>query len=330
MRIAIVTDVWHPQINGVVTTLEHLSQELREMGHDPVVLGPDQFTTLPCPTYGEIRLSLFPGKKLRKAMKKCEAIHICTEGPLGYAARTICKERGWEFTSSFHTKLPEYINLRFGFIPVKAGYKIVKRFHRRSKCILVPTKSIKKELDKRGFQNTKVWSRGVDTELFRPQDIEITSARPVMLYVGRVAVEKNLDSFLSLKMSGTKVVVGDGPDRALLEERYPDALFVGFKKGEELSRYYAGADVFVFPSLTDTLGLVQLEAMACGTPVAAYPVPGPLDIVKDGKTGSLDTDLQSAIEKALTMSREDCREYALTFSWRKCAEKFMKTLVPRK
>jgi len=330
MKVAIVTDVWHPQINGVVTTLAHLSEELRNMGHEPVVIGPDRFATVPCPTYGEIRLSLFPGKELRKVMKKCDSIHICTEGPLGYAARKICKDRGWAFTSSFHTKLPEYINLRFGFIPVKAGYKIVRRFHRRSRCVLVPTKSIKKELEKHGFERTKVWSRGVDTELFRPQAVEISSCRPVLLYVGRVAVEKNLDSFLSLDMPGTKVVVGDGPDKRILEERYPDALFVGFKTGEELAKFYAGADVFVFPSLTDTLGLVQLEAMACGTPVAAYPVPGPLDIVKDGRTGSLDKDLKAAVEKALAMSREECREYAAAFSWRRCAKKFLKALVPRK
>lgn len=263
MKIAIITDTYHPQVNGVVITLTHVKAHLEKMGHQVKIVEPSLFMNMPCPTYKEIKLSLFPSRRLKPLLKKAEAIHICTEGPLGYSARTLCLKHNWKFTSSFHTKLPEYLNLRFGIIPVDLCYEIVCNLHKYSQAVLVPTKQVKLELENRGLTNTKLWSRGVDSELFRPQRINLGYKRPITLYVGRVSIEKNLEAFLSIRTRGSKIIVGDGPDKLMLENKYPDAIFTGKKSGEDLARMYAGADVFVFPSLTDTLGLVQLESMSC-------------------------------------------------------------------
>jgi glycosyltransferase involved in cell wall biosynthesis len=333
MRIAIVTDAWHPQINGVVRTLTRVTEELEQMGHEVRVVSPDLFLNIPCPTYPEIRLALFPRRKLRALLDSLQpcAIHVSTEGPLGLATRAYCKKRGYPFTTAYHTKFPEYVRAR-AMIPLKLTYALMRRFHADSAGVMVATPSIEAELRARGFGNIRHWSRGVDTELFRPWDKGPKDLyhlpRPVHLYVGRVAVEKNIEAFLALKLDGSKVVVGDGPLLPELKRRYPDVTFLGAKEGEELARCYAAADVFVFPSRTDTFGLVLLEALASGLPVAAYPVPGPLDVVDGVGVGFLDEDLARAARSALAIPPQRCRDYALQYSWRRSAEQFLENLKP--
>ena len=330
MRIAIVTDAWQPQVNGVVRTYENTGVQLGEMGHDVLFITPEEFSTIPCPTYPSIHLALFPKRKVSKMLQEFRpnAIHIATEGPLGTAACSYCVKESLPFTTSFHTQFPEYIRMRVP-IPLDWSYAYVRRFHRRGCRTFVPTPSQQARLQERGFENVVVWSRGVDTTIFKPRDKSFLDLpRPIFAYMGRVAVEKNLDSFLKLDLPGSKIVIGDGPDLNKLQSSYPAATFTGFKFGEELAQYIAASDVFVFPSLTDTFGIVLLEAMACGIPVAAYPVTGPIDVVENGVTGMLDKDLGKAAMAALELSPEDCIAFASARSWRSCTETFFSLLEP--
>ncbi|MGF1612305.1 MAG: glycosyltransferase family 4 protein [Kiloniellales bacterium] len=330
MHILIATDAWYPQINGVVRTLSRVRDELQALGHRITVIAPNDFVSVACPTYPEIRLALMPGRRIAKLTRQAapQAIHIATEGPVGQAARRFCMKRGLPFTTSFHTRFPEYINARFG-IPPNWLYALLRRFHAPSRAVMVATGSLRRELEGRGFRHLVPWSRGVDTELFRPRAERLYELEaPIFLYVGRVAVEKNIEAFLKLKLRGSKVVVGDGPQLASLRQAYPAVHFTGAKTGEALARHYAAADVFVFPSRTDTFGLVLLEALASGLPVAAYPVTGPLDLVNGAAVGVLDQDLARAAERALAVSRDDCRAFALSFTWRRCAEQFLDNLAP--
>ena len=331
-RICIVTDAWAPQVNGVVRTLTTVSEELRRMGHAVEVIGPDRFRTIACPTYPEIRLSLLPGRRLVQMIEAFnpDALHIATEGPLGIAAWRWARRTKRAFTTSFHTKFPEYINARTG-LPVAPIYAWLRFFHGAGSGCMVATRSLQDELTARGFHNVRAWSRGVDLDLFRPEPREVYDLpRPIFLYVGRVAVEKNIDAFLDLDLPGSKVVVGGGPQLSKLRHDYPEVHFTGPRYGEALARCYAGGDVFVFPSLTDTFGLVLLESLACGTPVAAFDVTGPKDILADarGKIGAVSTDLRAAAMDALHADRAACRTHAERYSWRACAELFLSHLVP--
>ncbi|WP_142850443.1 glycosyltransferase family 1 protein [Telmatospirillum sp. J64-1] len=330
MRIVIVTDAWAPQVNGVVRTLGALVGELQRTGHEVATITPQDFKTMPCPTYPEIRLSLFPRRKLARlieAARPC-AIHIATEGPLGWAARAYCLRKGLPFTTAYHTRFPEYVRARFG-IPLAVSYALIRRFHASAATVMVATETVEREIHTWGITRTSRWTRGVDTDLFRPHPQQVYDLpRPIFLYVGRLAVEKNIEAFLSLDLPGSKVVVGDGPQRQDLEQKYPGVLFTGAKQGADLAAHYAGADVFVFPSRTDTFGLVLLEALACGLPVAAYPVPGPLDVIGNAEVGCLDEDLRQAAMKALGISREACRSYADNFSWSASAAQFLGNLSP--
>jgi glycosyltransferase involved in cell wall biosynthesis len=331
-RILIVTDAWSPQVNGVVRTLTTVVKELRVMGHVIEVISPDQFRTIPCPTYSDIPLALLPRRRLVQMIEafKPEAMHIATEGPLGMAARSWAMRNGINFTTAFHTRFAEYIKARTG-IPVQPVYAWMRRFHGAAQGTMVATQSLRDELARRGFRNIRSWSRGVDLDQFKPEPREEWDVpRPVFLYVGRVAVEKNIGAFLDLDLPGSKVVVGDGPILSRLQREHPNVRFTGARHGEALSRAYAGADVFVFPSLTDTFGLVLLESLACGTPIAAYPVTGPIDVLADvhGKVGAVDYDLRTAALEALTADRAACRAHAERYSWRACAELFLSHLVP--
>jgi glycosyltransferase involved in cell wall biosynthesis len=338
MRILVATDAWEPQVNGVVRTLTRVVQELKSMGHVVEVISPDRFKTFPLPTYPEIKVALGVYEPVQERFKafEPEAIHIATEGPIGLAARRICVEWKLPFTTSYHTRFPEYVSARLP-LPLAAGYAYMKWFHKPSGRLMVATPTMRDELSRYGFRNISAWSRGVDTQHFRPRtpdesDIFAGLARPIWLYVGRVAVEKNIEAFLGIDLPGTKVVVGDGPQREELAERYRDAVFTGSKFGEELVAHFACADVFVFPSLTDTFGLVILEAMATGTPVAAYPAPGPIDILPNSGAGvlahSATEGLREACLEALKLDRKAVRAFAEGFSWRACAEDFVRNLQP--
>jgi glycosyltransferase involved in cell wall biosynthesis len=330
LRILLVTDAWAPQINGVVVTLRNTVMWLERWGHSVHVLSPEGFRTIPMPTYPEIPLAVFPAREVNRRIGELspDAIHIATEGPLGIAARAYCVKHGMAFTTAYHTCFPEYVKPRFG-IPLAWTYAWLRRFHGRSSALLVATPAIRALLEGRGFSNIADWSRGVDLELFFPAEERHTDLRrPVFLYVGRVAVEKNLPAFLGLDLPGTKLVVGDGPQRKELERRFPDAVFVGAKTGAELASYYQRADVFVFPSRTDTFGLVLVEAMACGTPVAAFPVRGPIDVVKDPAAGVLDDDLGAAAMRALTLDRGKVARYGERYSWEHSSRQFLSSLVP--
>jgi len=330
MRIVIVTDAWLPQVNGVVRTLMRTVDELALLGHQSQIVSPDLFHSVPCPTYSEIRLALKPGRRLARlidAFQPC-AIHIATEGPLGIAARRYCLSRKLPFTTAFHTRFPEYVKARIG-LPLSVGYAALRRFHAPAHGVMVATSSLEQDLAGRGFRNLRRWTRGVDTDLFRLRDKSFLDLpRPIYLYVGRIAVEKNIGAFLALDLPGSKLVVGGGPQLAELAHRHPEVRFAGPRQGEDLARHYAAADVFVFPSRTDTFGLVILEALACGIPVAAYPVPGPLDVIDGAEVGFLDEDLASAARKALAIPAQRCRDYALQFSWRRSAEQFLANLQP--
>jgi glycosyltransferase involved in cell wall biosynthesis len=330
LKVLIVTDAWAPQVNGVVRTLEMLGQDLRALGHEVRYATPEGRFTVPLPTYSEIRLAIFPRMGLEKEIRDFapDAIHIATEGTLGLSARAICIKYGIPYTTSFHTRFPEYVRARFPFIPEETVYRLLRWFHSPATAMMVATQSLKRELEGHGFRNLRIWSRGVDVERFRPvADASFGCPGPVWLYVGRVAVEKNIEAFLALDLPGTKVVIGDGPARATLEHKFPAARFLGQKTGDELVRAYAGSDVFVFPSRTDTFGLVILEALACGVPVAAYPVQGPLDVVGDATVAVLDEDLARACKAALAIPRESCRAYALTRSWDACTRQFLSNLA---
>ncbi len=329
MKIAIVTDAWSPQVNGVVTTLQRTAAALEALGHEARVFSPNGHRTIPCPTYPEIRLALWPGQRLAAELDAFapDAIHVATEGPLGMAAARYCAARRLAFTTSYHTQFPQYVRKRVP-IPESLTYKWLRRHHSQARRTLVATEQQRRELVAHGFRNVVLWSRGVDTELFRPRGREhLQQARPIFAYLGRVAVEKNIGAFLDLDLPGTKIVIGDGPDRAVLESCYPSGVFVGFKFGVELAQALSSADVLVFPSRTDTFGLVLLEAMACGTPVAAYPVTGPIDVVARGVTGVLDEDLKTAALAALALDREGCRRAASEWTWERASAQFFGHLV---
>jgi glycosyltransferase involved in cell wall biosynthesis len=324
-----VTDAWAPQVNGVVRTLEILGRDLAAMGHEVDYATPEGRFTMALPTYPEIRLAVFPRRSLERMIDEFQptAIHIATEGPLGWSARAICLKRKIPFTTSFHTRFPEYVNARFPFISESLVYRGLRRFHGPATAMMVATQTLKNEMESHGFTNLRIWSRGVDVDVFRPfPGALLPFERPIWLYVGRVAVEKNLETFLALDLPGTKVIVGEGPAREGLAQKYPEAQFLGAKVGEDLVRHYSASDVFVFPSKTDTFGLVMLEALACGVPVAALPVPGPLDVIDSDLVGVLDNDLAAACRGALNLSRDDCRAYAITRSWRACTEQFLSNL----
>ena len=332
LKIVIATDAWKPQLNGVVRTLDTLGRILTDFGNEVLYITPNEFKSVPLPSYPEIRLSLMPNRKVAKTINefKPDAIHIATEGPIGRAARRFCKRRGYPFTTSFHTRFAEYANERWK-LPTKWGYAVLKDFHKDGETMMVATPGLVEELDERGFRNMKLWARGVDLEQFTPGDRSFLDAhpRPIFLYVGRLAVEKSIEDFLELDLPGTKLIVGDGPQREELEEKYKDAVFVGPKYGDELTRYYQASDVFVFPSRTDTFGLVNVEALACGAPVAAYPVRGPLEILKGAPAGcgAMNEDLKVACIAAYeNRDPAACRAWAENFSWEAASRQFIANL----
>jgi glycosyltransferase involved in cell wall biosynthesis len=324
MNIVIVTDAWEPQVNGVVRTLKKTAEHLSQFGHDVHMLTPLDHITVPCPSYPSIRLALFPSFKVTKQLNELrpDAVHIATEGPIGSAARRWCLKHDVRFTTSYHTQFPEYLKLRLP-LPLSWSYRWLRRFHDNAVHTLVPTPSQKSRLEQWGFSHVRVWGRGVDTTQFTPNNPQITDLpRPIHVNMGRVAVEKNIEAFLDLDLPGSQVVIGDGPDLDMLKRRYPRVTFTGAKYGKELASWLACADVFVFPSKTDTFGLVILEAMACGLPVAAYPVTGPKDIIEEGITGSLNNDLSIAIANALTVDPQNCIDYAQNHNWEQCSRVF--------
>ena len=330
MRILICSDAWFPQVNGVVRSLDTVRRGLISQGHTIDVISPDRFNTIPCPTYPEIRLAILPGAKISQLIEDFmpEAIHIATEGPVGAAARKHCLKMGYPFTTAYHTRFPEYIHARCR-LPLDWSYAHLRKFHNSGKRIMVATQTIEDDLKSRGFKNIVRWTRGVNTELFHPRDKSFLNfPRPVSVFVGRVAVEKNIEAFLKLNLPGTKMDVGDGPARISLEAKYPDVKFMGNREGEDLAQHFAASDVFVFPSRTDTFGLVLLEALASGLPVAAYPVPGPLDVVGGTDVGVLNEDLATAVTQALALDPVKCRSYAEGFSWEKSIDQFFGNLYP--
>ncbi|OJW73526.1 MAG: alpha-mannosyltransferase [Sphingomonadales bacterium 63-6] len=331
MKIALVTDAWSPQVNGVVRTLQAITELLSRWGHEVMVISPDQYRSVPCPSYPEIRLALASGRSVGARIEQFapDAVHIATEGPLGFAGRSHCVARGLPFTTAYHTHFPEYVAKRTG-LPSAWFWSYIRWFHRPSAGIMVATESVRRDLRAHGLTNLREWSRGVDLEAFgpdiEPPDLYWDLPRPIQLYVGRVAVEKNIEAFLKAPGPGSKVVVGDGPALARLRQEFPEAHFLGRQVGAELAACYAGADVFVFPSRTDTFGLVMIEALACGTPVAAYPVTGPVDILTPA-SGAMDEDLGKAIVHALTLDREDCLAHGRSFTWEASARQFLDALV---
>jgi glycosyltransferase involved in cell wall biosynthesis len=325
MRVLVATDAWHPQVNGVVRTLTSLARSGESLGATIDFLTPEGFPTLPVPTYPNLRLAV-PGPRRiarRIAQHRPDAIHIATEGPIGHAVRSYCRGRGLPFTTSYTTRFPEYISARAP-IPQAWCYALLRRFHAAAAVTMVATPSLMAELAERRFRNLAMWTRGVDTELFRPEHaVDPGFPRPIFLTAGRVAVEKNLEAFLALDLPGSKVVIGDGPQAAELRRRFPAVRFLGLLEGDAFARCMAAADVFVFPSRTDTFGLVQLEALACGVPVAAFPVTGPRDVIADNPVGVLSEDLREACLGALRVSRQACRAFALTCSWENSARQFI-------
>ncbi|HEX8389283.1 MAG TPA: glycosyltransferase family 1 protein [Sphingomonas sp.] len=332
MRIAIVTDAWSPQVNGVVRTLQAVRAELERMRHEVLVVAPDGFRSMPCPTYPEIRLAFASSGRVGSMLERFapDAIHLSTEGPLCLSARRWCLGRGLPFTTAYHTQFPDYVAARTP-VPAELVWRYIRWFHRPSTAILASTPTIARTLVDHGLPQVRMWGRGVDQALFRPDGPRAPEmaglAGPVQLYVGRVAVEKNIDAFLSGQVPGAKVVVGHGPALDALAARHPDALFLGARSGEALAACYRAADVFVFPSRTDTFGLVMAEALACGVPVAAYPVTGPVDVITE-EVGAMDEDLGAAVARALTRDRAACADYARRFSWEASAGQFLGALAP--
>jgi glycosyltransferase involved in cell wall biosynthesis len=329
MRILIATDAWRPQVNGVVRTLTSLARTASALGGDITFLTPEGFPSVGVPTYPGLRVALPNRREIAARIEAAvpEAIHIATEGPIGWSVRAYCRRHGLAFTTSYTTRFPEYVAVR-SIIPVSSGYAVLRHFHSAAATTMVATDSLWQELSARGFRKLSFWTRGVDTELFNSDHpVPLDLPRPIFMTMGRVAVEKNIEAFLSLDLPGSKVVVGDGPQRAELARKYPNVNFLGEKTGADLTAHLAAADVFVFPSLTDTFGVVQLEALACGTPVAAFPVTGPLDVIADRPIGALDQNLRDACMRALTMSRQACRNFALERSWENSARQFIGNLA---
>jgi glycosyltransferase involved in cell wall biosynthesis len=325
MRVLVATDAWHPQINGVVRTLTSLARAASRLGVTIDFLSPDGFPSIPVPTYPGLRLALPSPVRIARRIERAapDAIHIATEGPIGYMVRRYCVNQGLPFTTSYTTRFPEYISARLA-IPEAWSYAVLRRFHAAATVTMVSTPSLMAEFTQRGFKNLGMWTRGVDTGLFAPEHaVALDFPRPIFVSVGRIAVEKNLEAFLSLDLPGTKVVIGQGPQQAALQRRFPDARFLGLLEDRALAAHLAAADVFVFPSRTDTFGVVQLEALACGVPIAAYPVTGPSDVIADHPIGVLDENLRVACLKALRLSRQACRSFALTRSWENSARQFI-------
>jgi glycosyltransferase involved in cell wall biosynthesis len=329
MKVALVTDAWRPQTNGVVTTLTRTAEGLRELGHEVVMMTPEGLPTIPCPTYPEIRLALFQGRRVARWLReeRPDALHVATEGPLGLAARNAALSQGLRFTTSYHTQFPQYLRARYP-LPESCSYGVLRYFHSAAARTMVGTREVRRDLRRHGFKHLVYWGRGVDTTLFRPRpEARLPYPGPILIYVGRVAIEKSIEDFCRADVPGTKLVVGGGPALPDLERRYPGVVFTGFKYGEELASLLAGADCFVFPSRTDTFGLVMLEAMASGLPVAAYPVTGPIDVVREGETGCLRPDLATAIEAALRLDPAKARAQALEYRWENATQQFFDNLV---
>jgi glycosyltransferase involved in cell wall biosynthesis len=330
VRILIASDAGPPQVNGVVRTLTQTALWLKKFGHDVRMITPADFRSIPCPTYPEIRLAMLSYAGVKRIIEEMNPhhIHIATEGLIGLSARRYCIRRRLQFTTSYHTQFPQYVRARCP-IPLGATFSALRWFHRAGQRCMVSTRTMRKELDVRGFKSLVHWGRGVDTDCFKPLGKAFLELpRPIAAYVGRIAIEKNIGAFLAMPWKGSKIIIGDGPDRAHLMKDNPQVRFFGFLFGEELARHLSAADVFVFPSRTDSFGLVMLEAMACGVPVAAFPVIGPIDVVSDGVNGALDEDLHSAALRALDLDPSHCREHALRSSWEVCTRDFERNLVP--
>ena len=332
MKILIVTDAWYPQVNGVCRTLKNLGDELKKIGHQVEYIEPNQFFTVPMPKYNEIKLSLNVWPRVGKLISKADAdiIHIATEGPIGIFAKRYCVKNKLKFTTSYHTQFDKYLKLYYPYLPIKLAQKFLKGFHSKAEKILVTTQSMKDELQEIGFEKDKmvVWTRGANHGAFqKPKKINLEYKRPIYLYVGRVSIEKNIRAFLDLDLEGTKLVVGKGPDLDKLKKEYPEAIFKGERTNGELASYFASSDVFVFPSKTDTFGIVIIEALKCGLPVAAYPVAGPKDIFNGTNIGSLNNDLKKAALEALKSDRSACIEHAKKYTWENCAKIFLNSAV---
>ena len=332
MKILIVTDAWYPQVNGVCRTLKNLGDELKKIGHQVEYIEPNQFFTVPMPKYNEIKLSLNVWPRVGKLISKANAdiIHIATEGPIGIFAKRYCVKNKLKFTTSYHTQFDKYLKLYYPYLPIKLAQKFLKGFHSKAEKILVTTQSMKDELQDIGFDKDKmvVWTRGANHGAFqKPKKINLEYKRPIYLYVGRVSIEKNIRAFLDLDLEGTKLIVGKGPDLDKLKKEYPEAKFKGERTNGELASYFASSDVFVFPSKTDTFGIVIIEALKCGLPVAAYPVAGPKDIFNGTNIGSLNNDLKKAAIEALKSDRSACIEHAKKYTWENCAKIFLNSAV---
>jgi glycosyltransferase involved in cell wall biosynthesis len=329
MRILVATDAWHPQVNGVVRTLTMMTEAAKTFGVEIAFLTPQSFRTFAMPSYPDLRLALPGSNKTAELIEQSRpgAIHIATEGPIGFLVRRYCRKRGLPFTTGFHTRFPEYVSARLP-IPEAWIWLMLRQFHRPSRAVMAATPALAGELRARGFRNVVLWPRGVDTALFHPRQVDLGLPRPIFTCVGRVAVEKNLEAFLALDLPGTKLIVGDGPARAALQRKYPQAVFLGARQGEALAEAYAAADVFVFPSRTDTFGLVLLEALASGLPVAAFPVTGPRDVIGAAPVGVLKEDLRAACLEALEISREACVAFARAHTWEASARAFVDHNVP--
>ena len=330
MRILIATDAWAPQVNGAVRTLQFLASNAQKLGAEIEFLTPEGFRTFPLPTYRSVRCAIPTGREIARRIERAApaALHIATEGSIGHVVRRYCLVRAISFTTPYMTRFPEYVSARLP-VPLSWSYGVLRRFHAAAAVTMVSTQTLLEELGNRGFPHLVIWSRGVDTDLFRPERaMAFHLPRPIFVSVGRLAIEKNLSAFLELDLPGSKVVIGDGPQADELRRRFPDSHFLGQLEGEALAAQLAAADVFVFPSRTDTFGLVQLEALACGVPVAAYPVPGPRDVIGSHPVGVLDNDLKSACLKALAIPRADCRAFVLSRSWEQSTLQFISHCRP--
>lgn len=334
LKIVTVSDAWAPQVNGVVRTIEATHRELHRRGHQTAIISPQLFVTLPCPGYDGIRLAVLPRPRLAKMLRLQfaagdeVALHVATEGPLGWATRAWCRDQDVPFTTAYHTRFPQYLRAMYR-VPETWTYAAMRRFHRDAAVVMAPTAAVAGELHAQGIENIALWTRGVDTEVFKPSPpLPLTLPKPIFLYVGRVSVEKSVADFLQADLPGSKVVAGEGPALGQLRKRFPEVHFLGVLPQAALARLYSAADVFVFPSRTDTFGLVLLESLACGTPVAAYPVPGPADVLGDGDVGVLNNDLRQAALAALRIDRRRCREFALARSWSVATQEFLALQQP--